>query len=84
MNLTNSSLLFGGLWALADTLVILGGGFRLYMKIVRKLDHIEYALFNDGNGVVQKVSELHEDQQQIKTDIAVMKTKVAVRKTRSK
>jgi len=81
--LTNSSLFFGALWALADTLVIIGGGFRIYLKIVRKLDHIEYALFNDGNGVVQKVSELHENQQAIKTDIAVMKTKVAARKTRS-
>lgn len=82
--LTNSNLFLGALWALADTLVIIGGGFRIYMKVVRKLDHIEYALFNDGNGVIQKVSELHENQQQIKTDIAVMKTKVAARKTRSK
>ena len=73
MNLSNSSLLIGALWAICDTLVILGGGFRIYLNITKKLDRIEYAIFNDGNGMKQQVEELHDNQAIIKTDIAVMK-----------
>lgn len=76
MNLSNSSLLFGALWAIADTIVIIGGGFRVYLNITRKLDRIEYAIFNDGNGMKQQVEDLHDNQQIIKTDIEVMKAKM--------
>jgi hypothetical protein len=73
LSLNNSSLILGALAALANTLVILGGGFRVYIHIIKKLDRIEYALFNDGNGMKRQVEELHNNQGIIKTDIAVMK-----------
>lgn len=73
MSLNNSSLILGALSALANTLVILGGGFRVYMHIIKKLDRIEYAIFNDGNGMKRQVEDLHDNQQTIKTDIEVMK-----------
>ena len=73
MNLSQSALFLGALSALANTLVILGGGFRVYIHIIKKLDRIEYALFNDGNGMKKQVEELHDNQGHIKTDIAVMK-----------
>ena len=73
MSLNNSSLILGALSALVNTLVILGGGFRVYVHIIKKLDRIEYAIFNDGNGMKQQVEELHDNQAHIKTDIAVMK-----------
>lgn len=76
MNLSNSSLVFGAMWAIADTLVIIGGGFRVYLNLTRKLDRIEYAIFNDGNGMKQQVEDLHDNQQIIKTDIEVMKAKM--------
>lgn len=76
MNLTNSSTLLGAISALANTIVILGGGFRIYIHIIKKLDRIEYAIFNDGNGMKRQVEELHENQGRIKTDIAVMKSKL--------
>jgi hypothetical protein len=76
MNLTNSSTLLGAISALANTIVILGGGFRIYIHIIKKLDRIEYAIFNDGNGMKQQVEELHDNQACIKTDIAVMKARL--------
>lgn len=72
--LQKSSLLFGSILALADTLVIIGGGFRIYLAITKKLDRIHYAIFNDGNGMKQQVEDLHKNQQAIKTDIAVLRT----------
>ena len=39
-----------------------------------KLNRIEYALYNDGKiGLINKVEELLENQQQIKIDVEVMK-----------
>jgi hypothetical protein len=39
-----------------------------------KLARIEYALYNDGKtGLINKVEELLENQQQIKIDVEVMK-----------
>lgn len=78
MSLNNSSLILGALSALANTLVILGGGFRVYMHIIKKLDRIEYAIFNDGNGMKQQVEDLHDNQAIIKTDIEVMKAKMEI------
>lgn len=80
MSLNNSSLILGALSALANTLVILGGGFRVYVHIIKKLDRIEYAIFNDGNGMKQQVEELHDNQAIIKTDIEVMKATMDIPK----
>jgi hypothetical protein len=42
-----------------------------------KLNRIEYALYNDGHtGLINKVDQLIENQQQIKIDVEVMKSKV--------
>ena len=44
-----------------------------------KLARIEYALYNDGKtGLINKVEELLENQQQIKIDVEVMKAKAGV------
>lgn len=41
---------------------------------LKRLDRIEYALYNDGKtGLINKVDALMENQQMIKTDIEVMK-----------
>ena len=74
MNLSNSSLLLG---IIANSLALIFGGFRIYLNIARKLDRINYALFNDGvHGVVQQVADLHENQRLIKTDVEVIKIKI--------
>lgn len=44
----------------------------------KRLDRIEYALYNDGKtGLVNKVDALVDNQQIIKTDVEVLKAKVA-------
>ena len=45
--------------------------------VIKRLDRIEYALYNDGKtGLINKVDALIENQQVIKTDVEVMKAKV--------
>ena len=44
----------------------------------RKMDRIEYALFNEGQtGLINKVDMLIERQQEIKVDVEVLKSKNA-------
>lgn len=44
---------------------------------LKRLDRIEYALYNDGQtGLINKVEALLENQQVIRTDVEVMKSKV--------
>lgn len=41
---------------------------------LKRLDRIEYALYNDGKtGLINKVEELLENQQVIRVDVEVMK-----------
>ena len=45
-------------------------------ELSRRLDRIEYALYNDGHtGLINKVDHLVENQQIIKTEIEIIKTK---------
>ena len=45
-------------------------------KIEDKLSKIEYALYNDGKtGLINKVEQLLENQQCIRIDVEVLKTK---------
>ena len=44
--------------------------------ICKRLDKIDYALYNDGRtGLINKVDQLIENQQIIKIDVEVMKAK---------
>jgi len=45
-------------------------------ELSRRLDRIEYALYNDGQtGLINKVDHLVENQQIIKTEIEIIKVK---------
>ena len=45
-------------------------------EICKRLDKIDYALYNDGKtGLINKVDQLMENQQLIKIDVEVMKAK---------
>lgn len=55
-------------------------GFKIWRKLDErlsvqdaKLSRIEYALFNDGRGMEQQLREVHKNQQQVITDVAVLK-----------
>lgn len=71
---SNPSVFFSTVWAIAETIVILFGGFKVYINLIKKLDRIEYAIFNDGKtGLKNDVEALREDFQEVKTDLAVLK-----------
>jgi hypothetical protein len=74
---SNVFVFFSAVGAIAELVVIVLGGFKMYLKLEKKLNRIEYALFNDGkNGAVQQIAELYDNQQVILTDIEVMKVKL--------
>ena len=70
MALMNSNLLFGALWAVADTLVILIGGFKFFGNIIKRLDKIEYQLYNNGG------ESMKDSIDRIERDMLVLKTKL--------
>ena len=79
MNHLNSSLV--AIIAL-EAIAMIGGGFRVYLNLTRKIDRINQALFNGGsNGVVHQVASLVENQQKVLIDVEVIK---AQRSTRSR
>jgi len=74
----NANSISNTIWATLESIVIIGTPIFFILKGQRKLDkrldRIEYALFNDGKtGLINKVDALIENQQSIKTDIAVLK-----------
>jgi hypothetical protein len=76
MILTQASLTIGIFVGIMNLFVMFLGGIKIYVHIVKKLDRIEYALFNDGNGAIQKINDLYKNQALIKTDIEVVKARI--------
>lgn len=77
----NANSISNTIWATLESLVIIGTPIFFILKGQRKLDkrldRIEYALFNDGKtGLINKVDSLIEKQQHISEDVAVLKSKV--------
>ena len=70
MGLSNGNLLFGAIWAIADTLVIIIGGFKFLSNIVKRLDKIEYQLYNNGG------ESMKDAVDRIERDVLVLKTKL--------
>ena len=74
----NANSISNTIWATLESIVIIGTPIFFILKGQRKLDkrldRIEYALFNDGKtGLINKVDSLIENQNCIKTDVAVLK-----------
>lgn len=76
MHLVNSTIASNWIFAATNLLVVFGGGLKVYLTVIKKLDRIEYAIFNDGNGMKQQVQDLHSKQAEIKIDLEVMKSKL--------
>ena len=70
MGLMNGNLLFGAVWAVADTLVILIGGFKFFSSIVKRLDKIEYQLYNNGG------ESMKDAVDRIEKEILILRTKL--------
>jgi len=74
----NANSISNTIWATLESIIIIGTPIFFILKGQRKLDkrldRIEYALFNDGKtGLINKVDSLIENQNYIKTDVAVLK-----------
>jgi hypothetical protein len=71
------SYFFVGAALLAGMSIIAKHAISKYTEELKdKLSRIEYALYNDGKtGLINKVEELLENQQLIKIDVEVMKSK---------
>lgn len=71
------SYFFVGITVLAGISLVARHTIAKYTDELKdKLNRIEYALYNDGKtGLINKVEELLENQQLIKIDVEVMKSK---------
>lgn len=70
MGLMNSNLFFGALWAIADTIVIIGGGLKFFSSLNKRLDRIEYQLYNNGG------ESMKDAVDRIEMELVVLKTKL--------
>lgn len=74
--MANANTLVGIAVGVLNIMVVFGGGFKVYINIVKKLDRVEYALYNDGKtGLINKVDALIDTQQKIKTELEILKIK---------
>ena len=79
INLTNGNLLFGAIWAILDSLVIIIGGFRFFARMNKRLDRIEYQLYENGGGSMKdQINCIKEDVTDLKVNQAIIKTKLDI------
>ena len=75
--LLNSNLLFSGLWAFCETIVIFTAAYKYFTKMSKRLDRIEYQLYeNGGASMKDQINNLCEDIQELKINQAIIKTKL--------
>jgi|TARA_R110000868_G_scaffold8585_1_gene44252 hypothetical protein len=63
-------MLFGAIWAFCETIVIIGGGMRFFYKMNKRLDRIEYQLYNNGG------ESMKDAVDRIELDLVILKTKL--------
>jgi len=77
MLINNGSLLFSGIWAFCETIVIFTAAYKFFSKMNRRLDRIEYQLYENGGGSMKdQINNLCEDITQLKINQAVIKAKL--------
>ena len=75
--LNNASLIANTVWAALETLLILGAGVRFFYKINKRLDRIEYQLYENGGGSMKdQMNSVVEDINELKINQAIIKTKI--------
>ena len=75
--INNGSLLFSGIWALCETIVIFTAAYKFFSKMNRRLDRIEYQLYENGGGSMKdQINNICEDVTELKINQAVIKAKL--------
>jgi len=68
--LSNGNLLFSAIWAFCETIVIFSALGRFFYKMNKRLDRIEYQLYNNGG------ESMKDAVDRIETDLIILKTKL--------
>lgn len=84
--MTQASQVIAIIVGVLNILTILGVGARFFNGVTKRLDRIEYALYNDGKtGLVQeqqeqgrKIDSFMVEQQKMRIDLEVMKVKYSI------
>ena len=77
MLINNGSLLFSGIWALCETVVIFTAAYKFFSKMNRRLDRIEYQLYENGGGSMKdQINTLCEEITELRINQAIIKTKL--------
>ena len=77
MLINNGSLLFSGIWAFCETIVIFTAAYKFFSKMNRRLDRIEYQLNENGGGSMKdQINCIKEDLTELKINQAVIKAKL--------
>ena len=75
--INNGSLLFSGIWAFCETIVIFTAAYKFFTKMNRRLDRIEYQLYENGGGSMKdQINCISQDIIELKINQAIIKTKV--------
>jgi hypothetical protein len=71
------SLVFSGIWAFCETIVIFTLAFKFFSKMNKRLDRIEYQLNENGGGSMKdQINCIGEDLIELKINQAVIKAKL--------
>jgi hypothetical protein len=75
--INNGSLLFSGIWAFCETIVIFTAAYKFFSKMNRRLDRIEYQLYENGGGSMKdQINELCAEITELRINQAIIKTKL--------
>jgi hypothetical protein len=69
--------LFSGIWAVCETVVIFTAAYKFFSKMNKRLDRIEYQLYENGGGSLKdQINFIREDVTELKINQAVIKAKI--------
>ena len=69
--------MFGAVWAILDSFVIIIGGVKFFTRLNKRLDKIEYQLYENGGGSMKdQINCIKEDVTDLKINQAIIKTKL--------
>ena len=75
--INNGSLLFSGIWAVCETVVIFTTAYKFFSKMNKRLDRIEYQLYENGGGSMKdQINCIVDDVTELKINQAVIKAKL--------
>jgi hypothetical protein len=75
--LNSANLLSNTIWAILETILIIGGGVRFFYKINQRLDKIEYQFHpNGGESIKDQLNRQDEKLHELCIDVAILKSKM--------